>query len=1052
MQKILVLLLIFHVCTLRAQVSRDWENPQIIGDNKESTTATFTSYSNQKAALNFVPSEYEQSLNGKWKFNWCPKPDDRPINFYKLEYDDSGWKEIVVPGNWQTQGFGKPIYTNIKYPFRKIPPRVTSEPDERFTSYKLRNPVGSYKRTFFIDEAWSNKEVFVKFAGVKSAFYLWINGRKVGYSQGSMTPATFKITKYVKPGNNQIAVEVYRWSDGSYLEDQDMWRLSGIYRDVTLLARNKTYVHDFAIFTDFDEDYINADFKLDIKLKNSSQSELKGISVEAAIYDSNQNIIQKSNTILKHKFPEIDADAEEELSLKMLIEKPLHWNAETPNLYTLLIMLKDKNGSVLEHVPCKFGFREVEIHNDLFKINGQLVKLKGVNRHEHHPRTGRHVDYNTMIKDIELLKQCNINFVRTSHYPNCPEWYQLCDEYGIYLMNEANQESHDFEIGNKVIGDNSDWTEAHADRALSMVERDKNHPSVIIWSLGNEGGAGRNFVAMAETIRQVIPNALIFCDSDLDVSDMYDYSYQHPDKVREFVALNTDRPLIMREYAHAMGNSVGNLQDYWDIIYDFDRFAGGAIWDWVDQGLAKPIDGRELSYPDDPTSLELSDDEFFTFGGDFDDFPNDGEFCINGLIGPDRIPNPHYYEVQKIHQSIFFELQGEDKTSLRITNKYDFIDLDEFNFYWELSLNGSVLESNQLQNIQAKPDELSTTKINYPEFDKSLGEYTLQVYASPKEKQAWASKEFVVAKEQFLLSSYHWAQLNTNTEKTLRFTKSNDGIDIKGDGFSVSVDTENGALTSYKVNEQEYLVHVLEPYFWKPPNNNQQRNDYTVRLADWKEAAQNRKVVDFDVQKDTKKNQVKVKFTLELDNIEGEYKVLYQIDSEGKIQVNAEYNPSGNTNPLMPKFGFRMAIPKELSTIAWYGRGPHENYPDRKCGALLGEYSSDLGTFISNYISPQDNSNRCDTRYASFANPLGRGIKIQGLQAFLFRAWPYTENDLEQAKHPHEIQQRNFININIDYKIHGVGGDDSWGAKTHDRYTIDGNQALKFGFIISCMD
>ena len=411
MRYIIFLISFFLIALVKAQIPHDWENPQIIGINKEATAATFKTYNNEKNALSFLPSENEQSLNGKWKFNWCSNPNDRPLDFFELEYNYADWNEIVVPGNWQTQGYGKPIYTNIKYPFRKVPPRVTAEPDEEFTNYELRNPVGSYRRTFLINDIWKNKEVFIRFDGVKSAFYLWINGQKVGYSQGSMTPATFNITQYIKQGQNQVAVEVYRWSDGSYLEDQDMWRLSGIYRNVTLLAKNKVHISDFAISTDFDDKYIDAQLNVDVKIKNASQSELKEVNIEAAIYDNEQNIIQSSNSILKYKCPEIGAGNEANIKLSMLVEKPLQWNAETPNLYTLLIKLKDKNGIELENIPCRFGFREVEIQGDLFKVNGQLVKLKGVNRHEHHPRTGRQVDYNTMIKDIELLKQCNINFV-----------------------------------------------------------------------------------------------------------------------------------------------------------------------------------------------------------------------------------------------------------------------------------------------------------------------------------------------------------------------------------------------------------------------------------------------------------------------------------------------------------------------------------------------------------------------------------------------------------------------------------------------------------------
>jgi beta-galactosidase len=1032
-----------------AQNPNDWKNPQITGINKEYTNATFSVYSNAKEALEFEQPDSEMSLNGTWKFNWVATPEERPKDFYNTDFNAVAWDEIVVPGNWQMQDFGTPIYTNIKYPFEKNQPVVTSNPPKEYTSFKLRNPVGSYKRTFQLSEAWMGKELFVKFEGVKSAFYLWINGEKVGYSQGSMTPATFNISKYVKPGRNDISVEVYRWSDGSYLECQDMWRLSGIYRDVTLIARGKTFIRDFKITTDFDQHYQDAQLSVDVNVKNISAETAKGFSVLATVFDSDNNIVQESNAMPHAQLPDISSGSEKESKLKRWVRKPLHWNAETPNLYTVLLQLKDSKGSVIENIPWKFGFKEVEIDGALFKINGELVKLKGVNRHEHHPRTGRYVDNETMLADIRLLKKCNINFVRTSHYPNCPGWYKLCDEYGIYLMDEANQESHGYNIGNNILGDNPDWKLAHVNRAVSMVERDKNHTSIIIWSLGNEGGRGQNMKAMAESIRKILPGAVVFCDSDMEASDMYDFSYIHPDKVRRMVEDHTDRPIIMREYAHAMGNSLGNLKEYWDVIYDFDRFVGGAIWDWVDQGLAKPIDGSSLKYPENPQRLELYENEFFAIGGDFGDFPNDAEFCINGLIAPNRKPNPHYFEAQKIHQSIKFDWPDPNKPILKITNRYDFINLKEFDFEWELNLNGKAVSKGKIDQLNVAPDESIAKMISLPELNIEKGEYALNIYALLSEDKNWSKKGTVVSKEQFVLSNFMTPGLVNSNGQKLQHSRNKNAIKVKGENFEITIDPDGGGLTSYIFNNKEYIVNPIEPYFWKPPNDNQEKNNYVRRLGDWKEAAQNRKVSKVNVKENQADNQIMIEFAIQLDKIKANYNLTYTISVSGEVQVNGDYNSSGNSNQLMPKFGFRMAIPKQYSQIKWYGRGPHENYPDRKNGALLGLYKSTLDDFITPYISPQDNSNRCDTRFAQFTNKSGKGIEFKGVKPFSFRAWPYLESDLEAAKHDYEITQRDFININIDYKIHGVGGDDSWGARTHKKYTIDGNEPLSFGFIIS---
>ena len=1045
---IITLVILFTHVGIEAQVNLDYENPEVIGINKAPTVATFSSYKNIEDALLFDNPTTEKSLNGIWKFNWVASPDKRPIDFFKLDFDVSQWNDIVVPGNWQMQGFGVPIYTNINYPFKKEQPYVMLEPPKEYTSFNLRNPVGSYRRIFNIEGDWLKKKVFIKFDGVKSAFYLWINGKKVGYSQGSMTPAQFNISKYLKAGENTIAVEVYRWSDGSYLEDQDMWRLSGIFRDVNLIAKNKTYIRDFQITTDLDKDYKNANLSIKVKTLNTNKKVAKKYKVRAVVYDSNGDIFQKSDEILIANLPKIDSNAESVTFLNMAFKSPLLWSAENPNLYTLILQLIDPKGSVLENIPWKFGFKEVEINGDLFKINGRLVKLKGVNRHEHHPRTGRYVDRETMLLDVKLLKQCNINFVRTSHYPNAPYWYTLCDAYGIYVMDEANQESHGYNIGNKELGDNPLWKKAHVDRAVSMVERDKNHTSVIIWSLGNEGGSGQNMLEMAKSIKSVIPKAIVFCDSDLSVSDMLDKGYLSPKAIRHVAETDTLRPILMREYAHAMGNSLGNFKEYWDVIYDFDRMVGGAVWDWVDQGLAKKKDGSPLKYLENPHQLSLNDDEFWAIGGDFEDYPNDGEFCINGLVAPDRTPNPHYYEAQKVHQSIKFEAENLNKHEIKITNLYDFTTLGDFNFKWTLQKNGNIIEQGNIRGLALLPGESGIVKVPFNTPLESKGEYIITISAHTRGGVNWAPIGFTIAKEQFILKSYDYDAIGNNHTKVTMFETSNNHFIVQGDNFSVAFNKDNGALESYVFDKMEYIINPLEPYFWKPPNDNQERNRYVERLKAWKDAGENRKLINVSVKKSLNKDFITLIYNFELLDGQANYDLQYEIYGDGQVKVMAHYKPKNKNIPLIPKFGFRMGIPKRYNQIEWYGRGPQESYQDRKTGALYGKYSKSLKDFITPYISPQDNANRTETRWVIFGNSLEQGLTVKGLQPFSFRAWPYTEENLEKAKHDYEIEQSNFINLNIDYKLHGVGGDDSWGAKTHKEYTIDGNKPISFGFIL----
>ena len=654
------LLTVCFTFQMRAQQVPDWENPRVVGINKEEYHSTLTLPSGKSSCEEIVP------LNGRWKFYWSPDPQSRPSDFYKNNFDVSGWDNISVPGTWQLQGYGKPIYTNWTYPFKKDQPKVTGEPPKHFFSYENRNPVGSYVTTFDVSEDMKDKQLYLHFEGVKSAMYVWINGEKVGYSQNSMAPAEFDITGYVNEGQNRLAVEVYRWSDGSYLEDQDMWRFSGIYRPVELWVRPKIHIKDYSLTTDLADDFSSAGFKAKVWLRNLSDSKSGKLSLEVLLKGKNRNeerFVKRLITPVKN-LPVTSAGC---YTLSSVVENPKLWSAEKPNLYDVEIRLYDGK-KVVEEFQSHIGIWKCEIDGNVFKFNGQPVKLKGVNRHEHHPRTGRLVDRETMEKDLRLMKQANINMIRTAHYPNSPLFYELCDRYGFYVMDEANQESHDYGLGNKILGDNPEWTLAHVDRALALVQRDKNHPCVVFWSLGNEGGAGRNMQAMADTIQAIDASRIIFSDTDLSVSAFNDPSYYTPGKFKEYAREKRDKPIFMREYAHAMGNSVGNLQEYWDVIEANDHVSGAAIWDWVDQGIAKKINPGYKKGVENSGSLLLKEGEFWAYGGDFGDFPNNGDFCFNGLIGADRVPHPHYYQVQKVYQNIGFSLEGPNK--VRLTNKY----------------------------------------------------------------------------------------------------------------------------------------------------------------------------------------------------------------------------------------------------------------------------------------------------------------------------------------------------------------------------------------------
>ena len=986
---------------LNAQTPHDWENPAVLSINKLPYHATLQLPSKEKECKEIV------SLDGQWLFHWSRNPEERPTDFYKEDYDISGWGKITVPGNWQTQGYGTPIYSNIGYPFKRNRPSVTSEPPKDWTAYENRNPVGSYVTFVNVTEEMLKNNLILHFGGVHSAMYLWINGQKVGYSQNSMSPAEFDVTSYLRKGKNKLAVEVYRWCDGSYLEDQDMWRLSGIFRSVQLWVRPLVHISDYHVTAVPSLAENKATVHADISLCNVSK---KAVNNLRAVWKIDGQEMVGS---LKR----LSANDTTTISLEYTLNNPLLWSAEKPHLYPFSVELQDQNGRVIEHFDYHLGVKKVEIIGEVFKINGKNVKLRGVNRHDHHPKTGRYVDDATYEQDIRLMKQANINFLRTSHYPDREYLYELCDKWGIYVMDEANHETHGYGYANKVMGEDLSFQQAHVDRAESLVKRDFNHPCIILWSMGNEGGVGPNIEAMYNKVRELDTTRPPFYDSDRRYSSIWDDSYLYPDDLKKNAQQVTDKPFMMREYAHAMGNSVGNLQEYWDVIYADSSIVGAAIWDWVDQGLER--------------------DGYYAYGGDFGDKPNDGEFCLNGIIAPDRKPHPHYYEVQHVYQPIQFVQEGD--STIRIINRDYFTDIDEYDYYCEVFHNGELV-SGELARI--KDDRF---EIPYPYYPYDDPELILNVSARLRHDTPWAEEGFVVAREQFVLKpETFWPAFGGKSAVMMRLD--NDINVTTKDAIILFNGT--GAMSSLVVKGKQLLEAPLEPYFWKPENDNQHAAHFAERTAIWKDATEKRVVKN--IRTEEKKDVVKIIYEMSLPTVAADLTLTYSITNDTQIKVEMDYKPTATNLSVMPKFGMRMRIPSNYTQIKYYGRGPWENYPDRKRSAFLGIYEMPLSEYETEYIHPQDNGNRCDIRWFEISSAgKAEKLRIDGNQPLCIRAWDYGEEDLQGVRHPNEIVRGRFVNLNIDANIHGVGGTDTWGKRTLPQYTIDGNKPHHYSFVLS---
>ena len=896
------------------------------------------------------------------------------------------------------------------------------------------NPVGSYRRWFEIPDDWTGQQVFIHFDGVESAFYLWVNGQRVGYSQGSRTPAEFDITPCIKMDNNLLAVEVYRWSDGSYLECQDFWHLSGIFRDVYIYTTPKLHIRDFWVFTDLDEKYHDSELNLDIEVVNFSHKK-QSFQIETQLLDEEHELalgpMRGMGTV----------EGQQKVSIKFTetVNNPKKWSAEAPHLYTLLISLNDKSGNTLEVIPCRVGFRKVEIKGGQLLVNGVPILIKGVNRHEHDPDTGHTFSLESMIQDIRLMKQFNINTVRTSHYPNDPRWYDLCDQYGLYLIDEANIESHGMGYEpERTLGNNPEWKKAHLDRTARMLERDKNHPSIIIWSLGNEGGDGVNFEATSDWIHRRDPTRPVHYEraEERPHTDIICPMYSYPDRVYQYALRDLERPFIMCEYAHAMGNSVGDLSAYWYLIYKYKHLQGGCIWDWVDQGIRKEVPAE---YMDEHETRGPQKKYFFAYGGDFGPpgTPSSGNFCMNGLVASDRTPHPSLYEVKKVYQYIQVEPTDLEAGKIRVVNRYDFIDLSGFEGIWTLSANDRIMEEGKLPELDVLPGKAKELEIPFkkPELEPGV-EYWLDVSFRLKDDTSWAERGHEVAWDQFQLPWKTPAGLKVSLTSLpeLKTEERTDSFLFQGQDFELVFSKQDGIITSFIYKAQNLIQSGPEPDFWRAPIDNDIGNGMPERCAVWRDAGRDRIIEDVRLERlSSQAAKITVRSLIKAND--SPYTILITVLGNGELIVEGSFTPVGNLPELM-RFGMTMTLPEGLETMTWYGRGPYETYWDRKSGARIGVFKGSVDEQFVDYSQPQENGNKTDVRWMSLTNEKGIGLIALGQPLLSASAHHYTTSDLDAAEHTYEMNRRPTISVHLDYKQTGVGGDNSWRARPHPWCTL----------------
>lgn len=992
----------------------DWENPEIVGRRKEPAHATLMPYPTVVQALRGerLASPYCLLLNGDWRFSWSPNPASAPEGFYREDYDASGWKTIPVPSNWQMHGYDRPIYVNVQYPFP--PDNMPRVPQED-------NPVGCYRTDFELPAGWAGRRVFVVFDGVDSAFYLWVNGREVGYSQDSRLPAEFDLTPYLRPGRNTLAARVYRWSDGTYLEDQDFWRLSGIYRDVYLYATPQVHVRDFWANPVLDASYRDATLQVRANIKSYLPQGTATCRLAATLYGA-----AGAPVAGPARLPVVvSAGTEVVVETALAVADPAKWSAEHPNLHTLVLELQDGQGKTLEIESCRVGFRRIEIADGRILVNGMPIYFQGVNRHEHEPDTGHRVTRECMIQDILLMKRFNINAVRTCHYPDAPEWYELCDQYGLYLIDEANIESHG--VWDKPTKDPI-WRLAFMERGTRMVERNKNHPSVVIWSLGNEAGYGPNHQAIAHWIHQHDPTRPVHYESATSQRiyqgaetapeiDIVSSMYPPITRLVEMANIPNDpRPVIMCEYAHAMGNSCGNLKEYWEAIRGNPRIRGGFIWDWVDQGI------RQVT----PEGVE-----WFAYGGDFGDVPNDNNFCINGLILPDRRVHPALWEYKKVLEPVWVEPVDLLAGKLRVTNRYSFTSLGGLDVSWRVLADDRVLQEGTVPPLDTLPGQSTEVTIPFRKPRAKAGtDHWLNLSFTLNHDEPWAPKGHEVAWAQFALpiQASPVAPLRAEEMPPLELHETAAAIRVRGQGFELVLDKATGAISSWRRGDKQLMARGPLLNVWRAPTDNDvagRRESGSERI--WRAAGLDKlaqtvtgiqaeqvslQIVRVTVQATTSAPRKGNLFAVDY---------VYTIYGSRDVVLSTHLVPAAGL-PHLPRVGLQMRLSAGHETFTWYGRGPHESYVDRKMGAAVGLYSASVDELCEPYITPQENGNRTDVRWLAFTDPEGSGLLVVAMPSLEVSALHYTTADLDAAKHTCELTRRDEITLNLDYAQSGLGG------------------------------
>lgn len=1056
------------------------ENVNVIDENKEDAHASFTSFSSENELKSNQPT-YKKSLNGTWKFNWVRSPKDRPTKFYKPSEDVSAWNNIKVPSNWEVEGYGIPIYTNHQYEFADARNPITELEFVKSVSYPYSlipknpgkvpreyNPVGSYRRDFNLPKNWNDKEIFLHLGAIKSGAFVWLNGKYVGYSQGSKLPSEFNITKYAKSGKNTIALQIFRWTDGSYLECQDFWRISGIERDVFVYAQPKVRLQDFYATSTLQNDYKDGVFDLDVWVQNHLAKK-QNATIEYELFDAENKLVSKEKKAVK-----LASSISEKINFTAKINNVKSWNAEYPNLYKLVIKILDKKGKVSEVTSQYIGFRSVEIKNGILLINGNHVTFKGVNSHEHDGKTGHIVSDELNLKDIKLWKENNINAVRLSHYPRARGFYELCDKYGIYVVDEANIESHGMYYGKESLAKDPKWEKAHVTRIARMVTRDRNHASVVIWSMGNEAGNGVNFYEGYKKLKELDkmkrPVMHERAYKDYDYSSLYslldmDWNtdiiapmYSGIETFEYMGKRKTDRPFIVCEYAHAMGNSTGNFQDYWDIIEQYDNLQGGFIWDWIDQGLEETTKDGE---------------KYYTYGGDYgENMPSDNSFLNNGLVSPDRTAHPGLYEVKKVYEYINFKNSGINKhNELRvlIENLYDFTNLNQFDFSAEIKADGKVLKTVKIKDIDVKPHTGKLVRISLDGIDYQPNtEYFANLKATTKKKAPLLPKGYLIANEQIKLSKkYKSEKAAEKTTASVRINEKGNSVVILGENATLTFDKGKGKLISYQYKGEELLNNQNgpTPHFWRAPTDNDLGAGMERRNLEWKKATLQQRVERFKVTKNNSKAVVAI--TYFLPGVETTFSSIYTIDSNGEVKVENTLNPTTYKADI-PRIGLRMELPRQYDEMTYYGRGPWENYKDRNHSTFVDVYQTKVKDLYVPYIRPQENGSRTDVRWVALSNAKNSGLLVvsSSLKGLSINAshTPNADFDVTSgldydrkksktkainfSKHTTDIKPQNVTELFIDLHQRGVAGNNSWGAKPLEKYTVYGNESHSYTFYL----